>query len=83
MAARLRPRHQHEIREKIRASQIVTRLTSHALGRLKKPMDASQVTAALGLLKKCMPDLAQTALTGPDGEALFDKVERVIVREKK
>lgn len=83
MAARLNARHQDAVRQKIKASQLVNRLTSHALGKLKKPMDASQVAAALGLLKKCMPDLAQTALTGPDGEALFDKVERVIVREKK
>jgi hypothetical protein len=33
-------------------------------------MSPTQVTAGLGLLKKCLPDLAQTAHTDPDGNAL-------------
>jgi hypothetical protein len=78
VSARLNPRHQEMVRAKIQASQLVNRLTSHALGKLKKPLDATQVTAALGLLKKCLPDLSATELTGKDGERLFDKVERVI-----
>lgn len=55
MAARLNRRHQESIREKIRASQLVNRLESHILDDLE--LSASQVTAALGLLKKCVPDL--------------------------
>lgn len=56
------------MREKIKASQLINRLTNHALGKLKKsPMDASQVTAALGLLKKCVADLSSVELTGADG----------------
>lgn len=78
MAARLKARHQDSVREKIRATQLVNRLTSHTLGKLKKPMDSSQVAAGLGLLKKCLPDLAQTELTGENGSPLFDKVERII-----
>lgn len=62
MAARLNPRHQQMVREKIRASQLVNALEKHVLG--KKKMAATQVTAALGLLKKCVPDLASTEHTG-------------------
>jgi hypothetical protein len=50
------------------ATQLINRLTNHALGKLKRPMDASQVRAADCVLKKCLPDLAQTELTGKDGE---------------
>lgn len=62
MAARLRLRHQDEVREKIRASQLVNRLEDHAFGETE--MTASQVSAALGLLKKCVPDLQATQLSG-------------------
>lgn len=61
MAARLNPRHQDMVREKIRASQLVNRLESHVLEDLE--LSATQVTAALGLLKKCVPDLKSTELT--------------------
>lgn len=71
-------RHQDDVRKKIKSSQLLNRLTNHALGKLKKPMDSSQVRAADCVLKKCLPDLAQTELTGKDGAPLFDKVERVI-----
>lgn len=57
MAARLRPRHQDEVREKIRASQLVNRLEDHVLGDVD--MKPTQVTAALGLLKKCVPDMTE------------------------
>ena len=55
LAARLNRRHQESIREKIRASQLVNRLENHILDDLE--LSATQVTAALGLLKKCVPDL--------------------------
>ena len=58
MAARLNPRHQEMIREKIRASQLVNRLEDHVLG--DADMSNTQVQAALGLLKKCVPDLKQS-----------------------
>jgi hypothetical protein len=65
MAARtLRPRHQDEIRGKIRTSQLLTRLTNHSLGLLKSPMDASQVAAALGVLRKALPDLSAVDHSG-------------------
>ena len=62
MAARLNPRHQTAVREKIKASQIINALQNHIFGKHK--LDASQVTAGLGLLKKCVPDLTSVELSG-------------------
>lgn len=73
MAARLRARHQDEIRAKIQASQLVNRLTSHALGKLKKnPMTPCQVQAALGLLKKVVGDVQTVQGSGDNGEHVFE-----------
>ena len=66
MAARTRrPNHNDKTREKIQTTQIVNRLTNHVLGKVD--MSPSQVSAGLGLLRKTLPDLAQTELTGADG----------------
>ena len=74
MAARTRKiRHDDETRAKIQAAQLVNRLTAHALGKLKTPMEASAVTAALGLLKKTIPDL-----TLVDSTVKADQTVRVI-----
>lgn len=63
MAARTRKiRHDDETRAKIQASQLVNRLTDHVLG--KAEMSATQVTAALGLLRKSIPDLAAIQHSG-------------------
>lgn len=67
MAARVRKiRHDEETRLKIQASQLINRLTAHVLGDVEMP--ASAVTAALGLLKKAIPDLASVQHSGPDGK---------------
>jgi hypothetical protein len=63
-ARTLKPRHQDEVRTKIQASQLINRLTNHALGLLDKPMDATQVSAALGLLRKSVPDLSAVDHSG-------------------
>ena len=74
MAARTRKiRHDDETRAKIQAAQLINRLTAHALGELKTPMEASAVTAALGLLKKSIPDLTQV-----DSTVTADQTVRVI-----
>lgn len=59
-----------EHRAKIANSKILNRLIAHAEG--DEEMSQSQVTAALALLKKIMPDLsAQTVEhSGPDGEPI-------------
>lgn len=52
-------------REKIRVSMLLNRLQNHIAGRIN--MSQSQVSAALGLLKKRLPDLTATELSGPGG----------------
>lgn len=50
------------VRSRIRTSQIMRRLTDHILGTVD--MKPSQVTAALGLLRKTLPDLSQVDHSG-------------------
>jgi hypothetical protein len=50
------------VREKIRASQLVNRLENHVFGEVD--MSSTQVNAALGLLKKCVPDMKATEHSG-------------------
>jgi hypothetical protein len=80
MAARLNPRHSEMVRSKIQASQLVNRLTDHALGNVE--MTATQVQAAKILLDKTLSNAPQqTELSGPEGGPLqITRVERVIVR---
>lgn len=49
-----------ETRLKIKTSQIINRLTSFINGEVE--MQPAQVTAALGLLKKSLPDLSAVEL---------------------
>ena len=74
MAARTRKiRHDDETRAKIQTSQIINRLNGHILGKVN--LSASQVSAAGLLLRKTLPDLVATELTGKDGAALFENTE--------
>lgn len=54
--------YQDKLRAKIKTGMVLGALVEHALG--KKEMSASQVTAALGLLRKALPDLNATELSG-------------------
>lgn len=54
-----------EHRTKIANSQILNRLIGHVEGNVE--LSASQVTAGLGLLKKCLPDMTNVELTGEGG----------------
>lgn len=57
MAARTtKIRHDDETRAKIQGSQLINRLQDHVLGAVD--LKPTQVTAALGLLKKIIPDLS-------------------------
>jgi len=62
MAARIRKTHQDDVRAKIQGSQLVNRLQDHVLGKVD--LTATQVTAAMGLLKKVVPDLSAVELSG-------------------
>lgn len=75
MAARKQLWHPNEVRQKIQASQLINRLTQH-VNSPKPLMDASQVTAAVKLLGKVLPDLSSTALTDAEGNSLNIAVVR-------
>lgn len=65
MAARLRARHQDEIRAKIQASQLINRLTDHANGKID--LTTTQVKAIEILLRKSVADLSSVEIKGdPD-----------------
>ena len=55
-------------RIKIQNSHILRNLIEHAEG--SRDMTQTQVTASLGLLKKCLPDLSAVELSGPEGGAI-------------
>lgn len=59
---RLHPRHQQEVRAKIQASQIINRLQNHLDGEVE--LSSTQVKAAEILLRKSIPDLSATELSG-------------------
>lgn len=67
----LHPARVEEIREKIKSTLIINKLENHILDGVE--MSSSQVTAALGLLRKAVPDLSATELTGggEDGEHII------------
>lgn len=70
-----------EVREKIQTSQLINRLQAHILNDVE--MSKSQVSAALGLLRKTLPDLSVQQLTGKDdGPIQLTTVERRIVDPK-
>jgi len=62
---RLNPQHDERTRAKIQTSQIINRLNSYVKGDVV--MEAGQVTAALGLLRKTLPDLSATTMDATDG----------------
>ena len=67
------------VRARIRAGGIAKRLEGHVLGKVD--MSASQVSAALGLLKKVVPDQQAMELSGPEGGPIesVTRIERVVV----
>lgn len=50
-----------EHRVKIKNSNILNALIEHVEG--KRPMEPSQVSAGLGLLRKVMPDMSESSVT--------------------
>lgn len=73
MAARTtRIQHDENTRKKIQASQLINRLKDHILADEDK-MSASQVNAALGLLKKALPDLKQQEINVTATEMTYEE----------
>lgn len=69
MAPRKQLWHPDEVKAKIQTSQLINRLTEHALSS-EPIMDASQVTAAVKLINKTIPDLKAIEHTGENGGPL-------------
>ena len=65
MATRINLKHDEATRQKIQTSQLINRLQTFINGECE--MGTAQVTAALGLLKKSLPDLAAVQHSGEDG----------------
>ena len=59
---RLKPEHDERTRAKIQTSQLLNRLQAFVNGKVE--LSPAQVTAALGLLRKTMPDLAAIEHSG-------------------
>ena len=74
MAARIRKKHQEETRAKIQASQLINRLQNHALGTEVDELKQSQLRAIEILLKKSLPDLTSTELTGDSDSPMQLKI---------
>lgn len=62
MAKRLNRLHAESVREKIKASQLINRLTDHALNGVE--LSSTQVKAIEILLKKSIPDLSAVEVSG-------------------
>ncbi|HEX5508941.1 MAG TPA: hypothetical protein VFX37_10600 [Pseudolabrys sp.] len=67
-------------RRKIQTSQIINRLIGHVNGTVK--LDASQVQAGLGLLRKILPDLSTATLQGNPQQPIEHQVEVCFVSAK-
>lgn len=74
MAARKHLSHSTKTRERIQTSMLINRLTSFVKGDVE--LSGPQVTAALGLIKKTVPDLSAIQHTG-DAENPVQTVTRV------
>lgn len=78
MAARLRPRHQDDIRTKIKVSNIIDRLEKHVDGIIE--LTPQQVASARILLDKTMSNApTETVNNTTVNQTLHGKVEIVIV----
>lgn len=64
MAARKRLFQTDKTREKIQTSQLINRLQNHALSEEVTELKPSQLKAIEILLKKSLPDLQSTEITG-------------------
>ena len=62
MAERLRKMHQEDVRAKIKTSQLVNRLSDHALGLLD--LSPTQIKAIEVLIRKTLPDLQSVEHSG-------------------
>jgi hypothetical protein len=70
--------HPDDVKAKIQTSQLINRLTEHALSDAPI-MDASQVNAAKALIAKTIPDLKAIEHSGDAENPLVHRIERRII----
>jgi len=76
MAVRKQLWHPEEVKARIQTTQIINRLTKHALSDVPI-MDASQVNAARALLNKVLPDCKEIDHKSSDGTMSPVRIELV------
>lgn len=68
MAARLRAKHQDEVRTKIQTSNLIKRVQDYGLGILSdEDISPNRLNAIKLLLSKSLPDLSSVEITGEGG----------------
>lgn len=72
--------HQDDVRKKIQASQLVNRLTDHALGVIE--LTNTQVRAIEILLKKTIPDLSSIEHKGDENNPMAHKIVFEVIDPK-
>lgn len=77
MAARKTKRLSQAWRSAIQTSMLVNRLQDHVKGNVE--LSKSQVSAALGLLKKTAPDLSSVQMSGDPENPVVQRVEMVVI----
>lgn len=82
MAARIRKHHQDEIREKIRVSNLITRVQKYAEGELSdEDISPNRLNAIKLLLNKTLPDLSAVTIANEEGEEFkITTITRTIVK---
>lgn len=78
---RLNPQHDERTRAKIQTSQIINRLQSFVNGEVE--LSAAQVTAAQTLLRKTLPDLAATEISGTEADGSIGVTFRTVYEKAK
>jgi hypothetical protein len=74
-----RKEYSEEVRNKIKSSLVLNKLMEHVLE--DKEMKATQIKAAEILLRKTVPDLSATQITGGEGEDSLPVQINMIVKD--
>lgn len=80
MAVRKKLNHDDKTREKIQTTQLIKRLTNHALGELE--LNQSQVRAIEILLKKTLPDLQSIEQTTKGEQSIYMVSDKPLTAEE-
>ena len=78
MAARIRTKHQDEVRSKIQTTQLINRLQDHVFGDVD--ISQTQLKAIEILLKKNLPDLSAVEVSAHADNPIQAKVTVELVR---